>query len=199
MPHETAGLSAAIARGLAPDGGLYVPETLPSLELATLRRRERHRGRGRPSACDLLRTGDAMAPVLPDILRDAFNFPVPTVDVAAAHRARCRCSSCFTVRRRRSRTSARASSQQHLNVFHATTRGVSRSWSQRRVTPAGPSRLRFISAPGSTSSCCIRAGSCRRGRKSSSPAGATTCAHCRSPARSTIASAWSRKLSSIRN
>jgi threonine synthase len=29
-------------------------------------------------------TGDVMAPLLPDILRDAFNFSVPTVDIAAA-------------------------------------------------------------------------------------------------------------------
>ncbi|MDQ1345013.1 MAG: threonine synthase, partial [Pseudomonadota bacterium] len=33
-PSHAVGLSAAIARGLAPDGGLYVPETLPRLDVA---------------------------------------------------------------------------------------------------------------------------------------------------------------------
>ncbi len=68
------GLSAAIAAGLAPDGGLYVPEVLPApRELqagATLA----------DTATDLLApffAGDALKSVLPSICGDAFDFPVP--------------------------------------------------------------------------------------------------------------------------
>ncbi|MBA0433115.1 threonine synthase [Stenotrophomonas maltophilia] len=68
------GLSAAIAAGLAPDGGLYVPELLPpARELqagATLA----------DTAADLLApffAGDALEAALPAICREAFDFPVP--------------------------------------------------------------------------------------------------------------------------
>jgi len=68
------GLSAAIAAGLAPDGGLYVPERLPSPRVlqagATLA----------DTAADLLApffAGDALADVLPAICQQAFDFPVP--------------------------------------------------------------------------------------------------------------------------
>ena len=72
-------LSQAIAAGLAPDGGLYVPETLPpvsSLELGS----------------DLADTatrliapffaGDALADELPAICREAFDFPAPLLPLA---------------------------------------------------------------------------------------------------------------------
>ncbi|WP_312392301.1 threonine synthase [Stenotrophomonas geniculata] len=68
------GLSAAIAAGLAPDGGLYVPQVLPApRELqagATLA----------DTAADLLApffAGDALEAALPSICREAFDFPVP--------------------------------------------------------------------------------------------------------------------------
>lgn len=68
------GLSAAIAAGLAPDGGLYVPQMLPApRELqagATLA----------DTAADLLApffAGDALEAALPAICREAFDFPVP--------------------------------------------------------------------------------------------------------------------------
>jgi threonine synthase len=77
---EKALLSAAIARGLAPDGGLYVPEALPRLDAAAF-----------ADTADIVAVakvllapfaaGDVMAGLLPDILTDAFNFPAPTVDV----------------------------------------------------------------------------------------------------------------------
>jgi threonine synthase len=78
---DTVGLSAAIARGLASDGGLYVPEALPTFDPASFN-----------GADDIVSvatrllapfaTGDVMAGSLPDILADAFNFPAPAVDIA---------------------------------------------------------------------------------------------------------------------
>jgi len=80
---HSAGLSAAIARGLAPDGGLYVPEALPRIDPAAL---------GDPVdlpalAERLLRpfvAGDAMAERLGEITHDAFDFPAPVVEVPGA-------------------------------------------------------------------------------------------------------------------
>jgi threonine synthase len=77
------GLGAAIARGLAPDGGLYVPQSLPRADLRSF---------GDPAdlpalAASLLEPfvdGDPMAGQLGEITRDAFNFPAPVVDVAGA-------------------------------------------------------------------------------------------------------------------
>ena len=80
---HAAGLSAAIGRGLAPDGGLYVPETLPRIDPDALAAR-----RTLPDLAEaLLRpfaTGDVMADLLPEITRDAFNFPAPLVEVRGA-------------------------------------------------------------------------------------------------------------------
>ena len=80
--HAT-GLSEAIARGLAPDGGLYVPSALPALEVDRL-------GEAPDLAALAERliapfaAGDAMADRLAEITRDAFNFPAPVVDVQGA-------------------------------------------------------------------------------------------------------------------
>jgi len=68
------GLSAAIAAGLAPDGGLYVPDVLPAP-------RELHAGATLAgTAADLLAPffeGDPLQDALPEICREAFDFPVP--------------------------------------------------------------------------------------------------------------------------
>lgn len=68
------GLSAAIAAGLAPDGGLYVPARLPAA-------RELQAGATlADTAADLLAplfAGDALETALPAICREAFDFPVP--------------------------------------------------------------------------------------------------------------------------
>jgi threonine synthase len=77
------GLGEAIARGLAPDGGLYVPSELPVVPL------EAFDGLGdvRAVAKALLRpfaAGDTLAESLPAIVDDAFTFPVPVVDVPAS-------------------------------------------------------------------------------------------------------------------
>jgi threonine synthase len=77
------GLSEAIARGLAPDGGLYVPTELPRIPLGDFAA-----ARTMPEVAEVLlrpfAAGDAMAAELPAIVRDAFNFPAPLVDVPAA-------------------------------------------------------------------------------------------------------------------
>jgi threonine synthase len=78
-----AGLSQAIAQGLAPDGGLYVPEALPALAP--------ERFEGASSLVDVaarliapFAQGDAIAGLLQHILEDAFNFPAPVVEVAGS-------------------------------------------------------------------------------------------------------------------
>ncbi len=74
-------LSQAIAAGLAPDGGLYVPEKLPDsrpLELG---------GDLADTATRLIApffAGDALEQELPAICREAFDFPAPMVPLATA-------------------------------------------------------------------------------------------------------------------
>lgn len=80
---HTVGLSEAIARGLAPDGGLYVPTSLPKLNIPALAAAgdlpELAEGLIAPFAA-----GDVMADRLGEITRDAFNFAAPVVEVAGA-------------------------------------------------------------------------------------------------------------------
>jgi threonine synthase len=76
------GFSAALAQGLAPDGGLYVPQTWPTLDVA---------GLPDPSSLPAIAegfigafaAGDALAPEVGDIVREAFNFPAPLVPLDA--------------------------------------------------------------------------------------------------------------------
>jgi len=78
----TATLSQAIAAGLAPDGGLYVPETMPSP-------RTLHAGNGlAETATQLLApffAGDDLADALPEICAEAFEFPAPLLPLATAN------------------------------------------------------------------------------------------------------------------
>jgi threonine synthase len=77
----TAALSEALLRGLAPDGGLYVPERFPRFGAADF---------GGVAALDEVATrflepffaDDALAAALPAIVREAFDFPVPLVPLA---------------------------------------------------------------------------------------------------------------------
>lgn len=71
-----ASLSEAIAAGLAPDGGLYVPETMPHLAVAGF---DPH-GSLADTAATLLApffAGDPLAAALPAICAEALDFPVP--------------------------------------------------------------------------------------------------------------------------
>lgn len=80
---HTVGLGDAIARGLAPDGGLYVPTSLPRLDVAAL-----DAAADLPTLAERLiapfAAGDAMAGRLAGITSDAFDFPAPVVDVQGA-------------------------------------------------------------------------------------------------------------------
>lgn len=69
-------ISQAIAAGLAPDGGLYVPTTLPTVDLADF---DPH-GSLADTAHTLLApffAGDALAAALPAICAEAFTFEAP--------------------------------------------------------------------------------------------------------------------------
>jgi threonine synthase len=75
-PDFRVNLSDAIAQGIAPDGGLYVPVELPSFTVADFD--------GLSELADIatkliapFAAGDALEPVLADVCRDAFNFPAP--------------------------------------------------------------------------------------------------------------------------
>jgi threonine synthase len=80
-PALRAGFSDALRRGLAPDGGLYVPSAWPSLDpsgfgdLSLPGVGERLIG---PFAA-----GDPLAASLGGIVRDAFDFPAPLVDLGS--------------------------------------------------------------------------------------------------------------------
>ncbi len=71
-------LSAAVARGIAPDGGLYVPETLPRLAMSP------GGGSLRAVAREVLApfcSGDPLAAQLDAIVDEAFSFDAPVTGV----------------------------------------------------------------------------------------------------------------------
>jgi len=80
-PAVSATLSEAIERGLAPDGGLFVPERFPEMGPEAFA--------GAETLADVavrlltpFFTDDPLAPQLEDICREAFDFPVPLKDLA---------------------------------------------------------------------------------------------------------------------
>jgi threonine synthase len=74
------GFSAALLEGLAPDGGLYVPQRWPQLGAADFAgARELPEVAARLLAPFL--AGDALAAQLPQLTREAFNFPAPLVEL----------------------------------------------------------------------------------------------------------------------
>jgi len=75
-----AGLSEAILRGLAPDGGLYVPEWFPRFETGALEGLDDLPGIA-AAVLDPFFDGDPLAPQLGEICRRALDFPVPLVDL----------------------------------------------------------------------------------------------------------------------
>lgn len=78
---QVAGISEAIVRGIAPDGGLYVPEHFPRLEPASFDGAADLPAIGECLLAPLL-AGDPLAEDLQAILRDAFDFPAPLVPLA---------------------------------------------------------------------------------------------------------------------
>lgn len=76
----TAGFGEALTRGLAPDGGLYVPQAWPEVHTGDL-----GAVRDLPALATRLIgpfvAGDALAAALEPICREAFNFPAPVVSL----------------------------------------------------------------------------------------------------------------------
>ncbi len=77
-----AGFSQALAQGLAPDGGLYVPEAWPSLDVAALPDPATLAGVGE-RFIGAFAEGDALESEVGDIVREAFDFPAPLVPLDA--------------------------------------------------------------------------------------------------------------------
>jgi threonine synthase len=75
-------LSDAIARGLAPDGGLYIPTRLPAVDTAAFAGASRLPDIAR-AALDGFFEGDALRPMLGEIAQAALDLPAPTTAVAA--------------------------------------------------------------------------------------------------------------------
>jgi threonine synthase len=82
-PASSATLSEALQRGIAPDGGLYVPERFPHLTIG-----EFDGAQTLPEVAQRLLApffaGDALEPMLAPITTEAFDFPVPIVPLPAA-------------------------------------------------------------------------------------------------------------------
>lgn len=74
----TAGVSEAIARGIAPDGGLYVPEQFPRFTVSDFDGATELPQVGERLLAPLI-AGDALEGDLRAIVTDAFNFPAPLV------------------------------------------------------------------------------------------------------------------------
>jgi threonine synthase len=75
------GFGQALAQGLAPDGGLYMPEAWPGIPLAAF-----DGATTLPEVAEIMLRpfveGDPIAGEIGDVARDAFNFPAPLVPVA---------------------------------------------------------------------------------------------------------------------
>jgi threonine synthase len=76
-------VSGAIAQGLAPDGGLYLPTRLPAVDLAAAKSGAGLSGIARV-ALDGFFEGDALRPVLGDIVDAALDVPAPTTAIEAS-------------------------------------------------------------------------------------------------------------------
>lgn len=70
------GLAAAIRAGAAPDGGLYLPETVPAADLGRLSP-DMDLAEFAEALLEPFFRGDSLAPALAAICREAFDFPVP--------------------------------------------------------------------------------------------------------------------------
>jgi threonine synthase len=72
----------ALAQGLAPDGGLYIPERWPTIPLANFAN-----AKTLPEVAEVFLQpfveGDPIAPQIGEVVRDAFNFPAPLNPVNA--------------------------------------------------------------------------------------------------------------------
>ena len=74
------GIGPALAAGLAPDGGLYVPQTLPRLELSRFDRAQSLAEIGVPLLTPFFE-GDELLRDLPTLCAEAFDFETPLVPI----------------------------------------------------------------------------------------------------------------------
>jgi threonine synthase len=177
------GFSAALLKGLAPDGGLYVPASWPQLSPGDFAGAARLPEVAQPLLAPFL-AGDRLAGELTALAHEAFSFPAPLVPLQADGRLSV------------------------LELFHGPTAAF-KDFGARflaacfaRLREAGSRPLTILVATsgdtggavaaavrGSRSPCSSPRASSRRPRSVSSPAGATTCARSPYTARSTTASA----------
>lgn len=75
------GISAAITQGLAPDGGLYIPEGLPDLSAEINGLQDKSLSGVAKLLLRPFFEGDPLAPELDAIVDEALNFPIPLVDL----------------------------------------------------------------------------------------------------------------------
>ena len=83
---ETATLSEALARGIAPDGGLYVPDSFPHFSVSDFDGLDGIAAVA-PRFLAPLFAGDPLESQLPAIVAEAFDFPVPVKPLPVAHDA----------------------------------------------------------------------------------------------------------------
>jgi threonine synthase len=83
---ETATLSEALARGIAPDGGLYVPESFPEFTVQDFDGLDGIAAVA-PRFLAPLFAGDPLESQLPAIVAEAFDFTVPVKPLPVAHDA----------------------------------------------------------------------------------------------------------------
>ena len=180
-------LGEAIARGIAPDGGLYVPQEFPHF---TARHFDTDWScRRSPRACWRRSQPAIRSPKSCRRSVTKRSISRRRWSACRTRRRRCRCWSCFTARPARSRISARASSPR---AWSASARSAAQADDpgrdfrrHRRRSRRGISRQ----AVGRRRRAVSARAASRRGRRSSSRAGAATCGRSPCAARSTIASA----------
>jgi len=79
-PRQAATLSQALADGLAPDGGLYIPRVMPAIDAASFDGRAALHELA-PRILAPFFSGDVLARALPAICIEAFDFPAPLAAV----------------------------------------------------------------------------------------------------------------------
>jgi len=80
---NTARLEQVVIKGLAPDGGLYVPDSLPHLPKAFLRNMSAMTLQEMAYAIAAYTlNSDVPADVLHDIVFDTFSFPIPLISTS---------------------------------------------------------------------------------------------------------------------
>ncbi|MFT3904977.1 MAG: threonine synthase [Steroidobacteraceae bacterium] len=78
-PSHRVGFSQALSQGLAPDGGLYVPEQWPELDIRALPADTAALSATAAPFIGSFAAGDALGAQMPAITANAFNFPAPLV------------------------------------------------------------------------------------------------------------------------